>query len=420
MMTKEQIVLDFSVFVLFEIEELLSPITHFFEINQKDPFDFKILKYEEYIRGSIYINEILENNILKNDINSINDLLSFGEISELKDYLNKNFEEGFPDADRDGTYSNATPLEITISDLTKQFQNYLVYYRINKDVFITYYIQAFNSLIKSITEGLKSEVDKINSIKKAKELVDSNLSKEFVEHELKKYRRRLFKSIKNNNFQLKGLADDKGLYFDSDKTLLSYLEYLNMNVNNEFEYLNKTTSIKYSFDYLFFKYYQFSLKGIPIDTNINLNSLLNEFKKDNKSLIEFLTAKQFEPNEINIIINTLQNGIFNEMDIRYLPVIQVELFRFYYVFYIFDFYEENQNLNFESENDFIEILDLQKVFDVEKNILNQFLKYYKELNSVDTNAKHYPFRKAEKTIEKIEKILQIEKGKLKRLPNTKK
>ena len=108
------------------------------------------------------------------------------------------------------------------------------------------------------------------------------------------------------------------------------------------------------------------------------------------------------------------------MDIRYLPVIQVELFRFYYVFYIFDFYEENQNLNFESENDFIEILDLQKVFDVEKNILNQFLKYYKELNSVDTNAKHYPFRKAEKTIEKIEKILQIEKGKLKRLPNTKK
>lgn len=421
-MNKEKILLDFAVFVLLDIEELCSSITNFFnQTNRKDyPFDFNLLNYEEYLRQEILVEEIIENNDFKSELKSLNDLLSSIELNNLKGYLNNNFGEGFPDGD--GTYRGNNPLEIQNSDLVRYFNAYLKHREINKDVFITYYIQLFETLNKSVSDKLKLEVEKIQNIRNTKDLLDLKLSNEYTESEHLKYKQKLFKSIKKNNFQYKGLADDKGLYFDERKTLNSYLEFLNKNEIQNFNYPVKLPIIDKSLNYLVYKYYLFVLYDKQLDSTDNkiYNPLieLNEFNANNKGILDYIKSKGFDDSEIDFFINTIHDGCFNNLEIRYININQVQLFHLYYCFYVFEYFENVENCNFEAENDFEKVLRLQTVIEYDKHTLNQFYKYYNQTSCVEN--KHYPFKTIDKTISRVVDTLKIEKGKLKPIPKTKK
>ncbi len=422
MMNKEKILLDFAVFVLLDIEELCSSITNFFnQTNMNDyPFDFNLLNYEEYLRQEILVEEIIENNDFKSELKSLNDLLSSIELNNLRGYLNNNFGEGFPNGDR--TYRGNNPLEFQNSDLVRYFNTYLKHREINKDVFITYYIQLFETLNKSVSDKLKLEVEKIHNIRNTKDLLDLKLSNEYTESEHLKYKQKLFKSIKKNNFQFKGIADEKGLYFDERKTLDSYLEFLNKNEIQNFDYPVKLPIIDKSLNYLVYKYYLFVLYGKQLDSADSkiYNPLieLNEFKANNNGIIDYIKSKGFDDSEIDSFINTIQGGRFSDLEIRYIGINQVQLFHLYYCFYVFEYFENVKDCHFELENDFEKVLCLQTVIESDKNALNQFYKYYNQTSQVEN--KYYPFKTMDKTIKKIVGTLKIEEGKLKPIPKTKK
>jgi hypothetical protein len=421
-MNKEKIILDFAVFVLSDVEELCSYITDFFgqAFRQDSPFDLNFLNYEDYLRKEIITGDIIESPNFKSDLKSINDLLSSAELNNLKEYLNKNFREGYPDGE--GLYKGNNTLDLKNSDLVRYFNAYLKYREINQNVFITYFIQLFETLNKSVSDNLKDEVEKIQNIKNTKDLLDFNLSIEYTENEHLKIKQKLFKSIKKNNFQFKGIADDKGLYFDERKTLNSYLEFLSKNEIKDFNYPSKLPNIDKSLNYLVYKYYLFVLYGKQDSTDSKVHNQqieLKEFKTANKSIVDYIESKGFNASEIDCFINTIHGGHFNDLEIRYININQVQLFHLFYYFYIFEYFENIEGCSFESENDFEKVLRLQTIIEYDKHTLNQFYKYYNNQTSHIEN-RHYPFKTIDKTKNKVVDILKIEEGKLKPIPKSKK
>lgn len=417
-MDKEKILLDFAVFVLSDVEELCSHITNFFgQVDRgNSQFDLNLLNYEDYLRQEINTSGIIESPNFKSELTSINDLLSSAELNNLKDYLNNNFGEGYPDGE--GTYIGNDPLQLHNADLVRYFNSYLKYREINQNIFITYYIQLFDTLSKLVSDKLKNEVEKIQNIKNTKDLLDFKLSNEYVENEHLKFKKKLFKSIRKNNFQFKGIADEKGLYFDERKTLYSYLEFLNKNEIQNFDYPAILPNIDKSLNYLVYKYYLFLLYGKQDSTDSKIIKL-NEFKIANKSILDYIESKGFNALEIDFFINTIHEGYFKDLEIRYLNVNQVQLFHFFYCFYVFEYYENVEGCSFESENDFAKVLRLQTIIEYDKYTLNQFYKYYNNQTSRKENN-HYPFKTIDKTISKVVDTLKIEEGKLKPISKSKK
>lgn len=413
-MDKEKILLDFAVFVLSDVEELCSDITDFFgQVDRGDSqFDLNHLNYEDYLRKEIYTERIIETPNFISEFKTINDLLSNTELNNLKDYLNNNFGEGYPDGE--GIFIGNSPLQIQNSDLIRYFSEYLKYREINQNVFITYYIQLFDSLYKLVSDKLKIEVEKIQNIKNTKDLLDLQLSNEYTENEHLKFKQKLFKSIKKNNFQFKGIADEKGLFFDERKTLNSYLEFLNKNKILNFDYSTKLPNIDKSLNYLVYKYSLFVLYGKQDATDIKIVEL-NEFKIANKKMLDYIYSKGFNALEIDFFINTIHKGYFNELEIRHLDINQVKLFHFFYCFYVFEYFEIVEGCSFESENDFEKVLRLQTIIEYDKFTLNQFYKYYNNQTSHRENN-HFPFKTIDKTISKVVNIFKIEEGKLKPIP----
>lgn len=417
-MNKEKILLDFAVFVLSDVEELCSYTTDFFgQVNRGDsPFDLNLLNYEDYLRQEINTREIIESSNFKTELTSINDLLSSAELNNLKEYLNNNFGEGYPDGE--GTYKGNVPLELKNSDLVRYFNAYLEHRKINQNVFITYYIQLFETLNKSVSHKLKDEVEKIQNIKNTKDLLDFKLSSEYTENEHIKFKQKLFKSIKKNNFQFKGIADEKGLYFDERKTLHSYLEFLDKSEIQNFDYPAKLPNIDKSLNYLVYKYYLFVLYGKQDSTDSKFIEL-NEFKIANKGIVDYIESKGFNALEIDCFINTIHGGYFNDLDIRYINIKQVQLFHLFYCFHVFEYFEIVEGCSFESEIDFEKVLRLQTIIEYDKFTLNQFYKYYYNQTSHKENN-HYPFKTIDKTISKVVDTLKIEEGKLKPISKSKK
>lgn len=417
-MNKEKILLDFAVFVLSDVEELCSYVTDFFgQVNMGDsPFDLNLLNYEDYLRKEINTGEVIESPNFNSELKTINDFLSSSELNNLREYLNKNFGEGYPDGE--GTYKGNDPLELKNSDLVRYFDEYLKYREINQNVFITYYIQLFDKLYKLVSDKLKIEVEKIQNIINTKDLLDFKLSNEYTENEHLKFKQKLFKSIKKNNFQFKGIADEKGLYFDERKTLACYLEFLNKNEIQNFDYPVKLPNIDKSLNYLVYKYYLFVLYGKQ-DSTDNKIIELNDFKIANKKILDYIESKGLNALEIDFFINTIHKGYFNDLEIRFLDINQVKLFHFFYCFYVFEYFESVEGCSFESENDFEKVLRLQTIIEYDKFTLNQFYKYYSNQTSHKENN-HYPFKTIDKTIRKVVDTLKIEEGKLKPIPKQKK
>jgi hypothetical protein len=417
-MNKEKILLDFAVFVLSDVDELCSYITDFFgQVNRGDsPFDLNLLNYEDYLRKEINTVGIIESPNFNFELKTINDLLSSAELNNLREYLNENFGEGYPDGE--GTYMGNDPLELKNSDLVRYFNEYLKHREINQNVFITYYIQLFDTLYKLVSDKLKIEVEKIQNIKNTKDLLDFKLSSEYTENEHLKFKQKLFKNIKKNNFQFKGIADEKGLYFDERKTLHSYLEFLDKSEIQNFDYPAKLPNIDKSLNYLVYKYYLFVLYGKQDSTDSKFIEL-NKFKIGNKGIVDYIESKGFNDLEIDCFINTIHGGYFNDLDIRYINIKQVQLFHLFYCFHVFEYFENVEGCSFESEIDFEKVLRLQTIIEYDKFTLNQFYKYYYNQTSHKENN-HYPFKTIDKTISKVVDTLKIEEGKLKPISKSKK
>ncbi len=319
-MNKEKIVLDFAVFALMEIEELCSHVTNFFGQTYKyDPFsDKKIYDYEDFVRQDIITSQIILNQEFNSDIKSLNDLLNNEEITNLLNYLNEEFTEGFPDGDGFGCSSN---LDFKTDDLHLLFDKYLELRKFNQNVFITYFIQLINKL--QYEESIKNvdlEIKNILNNEKSKKSLKLNIEKDYIESKKNEYLKNL---IEKNQYQLKGFITENEINIDFDESLLSCLEFFNNENFGNIKYSAYYNSeFEYSFDYLIHQFLDNKLsntneinyteKNIEYDNQDNFfkiglliaNSklILNENYKGNQSSFVYLNLDYTSANSVAEVI----------------------------------------------------------------------------------------------------------------------
>lgn len=410
-MNKEKIVLDFSIYVLMQVEELCDYITCFFGQKEKyDPFsNKKNLEYEEYIRVGIDTDEIV---VVKNcnpELKSITDLLNSEELINLMNYLNENFKEGYPDEDGLGAPTN---LEFTTADLYRLFYEYLELRKYNQNVFITYYIQMLD-IVEHQSKGLiEAEKSKIINIEKAKDLLNLDLSSNYLDFKKNEYKIKLFKSVENNNFQLKGFSDDRGLHLDYDKSLVHYLKHLNNKDCSKIVYSVNFEKLENSIDYLLYQYLEDRLFNTSNLVNFNCNESekelhedLKELKKKHNKLVTYLSNKKFIESEIEDILNVLCSNKYGELKKRSISQIsQIDFYNFCHLFYILDYFKEKENVDFTIASSFNYILNFNESQEL-KYSKTDYQKYFKGADST--------IKKINKLYEKISNELQINTSKLK-------
>lgn len=410
-MNKESIILDFAIYVLMDVEELCSHCTNFFgQLHNYDPFsDKKLLEYEIYIKQEIETNKIIVTPEYTPQLKSIGDLLSNVEINNLVNYLNENFTEGYPDGDG---FGRSTYLELTTSDLHRLFYKYLELRKHNQNVFITYYIQMMDIVVFESRELLENEKLKIIKIEKAKDLLSLDLSSDYIDFKKNEYKTKLFKSVENNNFQLKGFSDNKGLHLNYDKSLVDYLKYLNIQDCSKIVYSVYYEKLENSLDYLIYQYLEDRLFNTNNLVNLNYNELQKELYEDLKSikkkyskLVIYLSKKKFTESEIENIFNVLCSDKYGELKKRNISRIkQIEFYNFCYLFYIFDYFTEIEKIDFSNLSSFNVILNFNELQEF-KCSKSDYQKYFKGTKSnIDSIDKLHL---------KISKDLQIDVSRLK-------
>jgi|GEM_PF-6282692 len=228
-MTKENRIIDFIAFILLDYEELLSNANYFFWQESKHPLQDQnevIPNYMDFLKEYIVTDKIVENDTKVRELKSLKNLLTNKELINLIKYLEYNFNWGYPDADNDGVYGGNLSLKLTEEEIKDYFSNYLSYYQINQDAYISYFIAIFNTLDESVHRQLKTETRKIDSILYNKKSLPNNLQSEYVTNRYNSYKNRLFNDTADNTLQFLGFTDVNGVYFNQRKTISTYLQFL--------------------------------------------------------------------------------------------------------------------------------------------------------------------------------------------------
>lgn len=428
-MTDREILEDFIVFYLCQYDELLSDVIYFFYQKKKvqqqsndDPFDIYITiepNYIKYIHEYIEIDGLFDDEINTSNLKSLTDLISDNKIKNLANYLNDNFHAGFPNDIEDGlAYGGGHELDITADELLQYFDNhYLKFHRLNPNLYISFLNQFFTynrgkAELKITIE--KNEIDRLNIMRSVLPFSEKD---DFEKKHNNIYNKKKQDAFSNKPFQFYGFVDQNGFFFDDKSTFEKWVI-----LSNGFQFEHELDSIsddKIGVDYLINKYYRYKFYNEDTvessDDKINtLKRNFNKIKKDNRKLILFLNDKGFDDYQCDTILNVLLNNKFSELNLRSLPYVNkgIKFYRFCYLVYIFDFFEEVEGITFSKESDFECLLIDKSYHNSKSNWKNQFEKYKKNLKN--TNSRHFPFRKTvEKTLDTIENKLAIKREKLK-------
>lgn len=416
----EEKLLDFIAFILADFSELLQGVNYFFW----DEYSEEVLKGFNTSKDTniykFYLKETIDLDSIKNTF-KLNDLFNFSEQNkkDLISFINENYRHGFPDDCEDGcAYGGNLKIDLDISQFNLYLEDYRSLNEINNSVFISYFKYLLQDFEYSITEYLKKEYNQIKKLHYNSKLIKPEVKLDFIEHHKNIYKSNYIKSF-NGNY----------LFFEINKD-----ENDNFNINFKNSLIKQITKIKelettivYTKDYTGFesdlnefKYelFLFVFENKPLIKNLSvINEIYESILNEKSEFISFLRDKDFNNNDINVILNILSNNSLAELGFKFLKRLslnQVEIFRLLYFFYVFDFYKEKRSNNLKKIKDFEEVINFQSL---NKNInKEQFRKYFNYI--AQKNAKHYPFNNSNETLKLLEGILENDKL-LKKQPDSK-
>lgn len=421
-MTNREILEDFIVFYLCQFDELLSKVIFFYHSENAERLlgdTFQESRYQKFIRHYIEIEKFIDKEFEQTDINSLSDIIPKDKIKDLAHYLNENFRAGYPDEEEDGfVYGGNYELYITESELIDGFNNdYITLFRLNPNFYISHLYQLFQFNYSSSKQKIDINKEIIDSLYITKNTFSLIEKGEIGEHYNNKYKKKMLDSLIKRPLQFNGFIDKNGVFIDDIMSFRNWVIVSNgFKIKSEFDFL---TDEKIGADYLIYKYYRYKFynEDTVESSEDEINGLkikFNKIKEKNRKLLIFLKDKGFDDNQCDSILNVLLDDEFYYLNLRSFPYIkkQVEFFRFCYFVYIFDFFEEIEEITFSRESDF-DCLKINETYHVyNSDWKNQFKKYKK--NHKNTNSRHFPFRKTvEKTLDTIENKLAIKREKLK-------
>lgn len=412
--TKEDLIRDFIMVYLSKVPEVEGPVCHFFDGSIMSEFSdaqFDIDKnYLVFIEKEHQIDWLKnpQQNVENLNINEISDLLDDDEIISLAEYLNNyNYGEYYEEY-----YGN-----LNTEDIHQHCRSYLRYRAINNGIFISYLLFKIGYILHYYIESdLKDLVLEIDKLYNTKTFVGVSFESEYTQTIKSKYFNNYFQNLEST-FQFYGFFDEKGLFVDTDLTLTNALRFY---LNNEIDYYNNQDTLKLEISrmmsYLQIRYFYFKFFGKEPDDLFDehkehLKEEFDKFKSTNSKLVNFLSEKSYDSQEIDIILNMVSNNRYSELDIRYITLDQVSLFRILWLFGIFEYFTVVEIHQFKSSKDFDVLLKLNSQNNYKK-YSQQFKKYYDFIQ--EKNFKDNPFNieQTENLIQKIGTTLEIDREKL--------
>ncbi len=300
-------------------------------------------------------------------------------------------------------------LNISTFELGETFNSYIALSKINPNIYISYVHQIFVHQWQIQHLALEENITRFNDVLQSRQLIPNNIKDDFQKNRLLKSKNNYFNAVEEKPFQFDGFFDAKGYFINLEKTITLWIE-----LSKRFKLSYDILSLKVPSDcsLMLYKYHAALLGENENEDSVQSEDFYKQIER-NKPLVNYLAHKGFDNDEIRIVINLLSFNEYNSLNIRHIDFKAVEFFRLCYLFYIFDFYEEDKSLSFETENEFLYLSLSSATKDLGK-WKNQFKKYYSNKNEVD--SKHYPFTTLSTTVDKVVNKLKIRREKLKATP----
>lgn len=410
-MNKEDILTDFSIHLLLKEEEVRdNELLFFVDRRNKDvSYDYYVLTIKKFVEIDNCVWDTILNE-RKEKINNLTDLITEKEIGYFQDYINNEFQFGYPDqVDDEGfVYGFSYGLNLSVDEIKSCFKDYLVLRDYNPNVYISYFQQYLTFL-----GGEKEVVDmqlKINNFYENSKGISPSIFSKLKDNFELNLQQELLKCTQNTNFQVIGGFDENGFILNYDETLKAIITSVNL---GDFK-KGLSLELEQHYALLKYNYYEYKIIGThPSSNTKDVKKLEEEFKslKDkNNGQITYLKKRGFSNTEIDRILNIFSKNRFDILNIRHIRNIdKIDYYRLFYFLFRFEFLEDSAIFKFDKQRDFTNLFLSEDLIDT-----NQYYKYHKEaINKITPllNQKHHPFasiRKVNTLISKIQSELYFD------------
>lgn len=395
--------------------------------------------YFEYINSFLDINTIISNDEsidllamessieenyndkeISNILTAINSLIASNELYQQKKHQFENLSVDQP--------------EVSLASITEYFENYFMLRMVSPDVYVSYYASLMFSLHKRASNFLNRFIRETNGVSESFFLhkyfnSKSFNSNEYLDYQINKNEKLLFEY----SFQVPQLdgffsKNNKSFIFSLQATLKNYfsilsaselLRSLNLTGINPYNY--SELNAEQSLYIMKLKYLNFLRYGDEIHSqeDKNLENNLDELVIEKSEFTKYLKSKNFDINNIKIILNALSENKYSDIGIKEMEFkTDIYFFRFCYFFYVFDYFQEIEGKKFDTIASFERITKFNR--DNKREIKQQYHKYF--ISIENSNGKHFPFsaKSTNTFLSEIEYSLRIDRENLKPIPELKK
>lgn len=324
--------------------------------------------------------------------------------------------------------------EINLASIKEHFENYFMLRIVSPDVYIIYYASLIFSLNKRASNFLNRFIREINGISESiliNKYFNSKIlkNKEYLDYQIDENEKLLFQHsfevpqldgffTKNNKSSIISLQASVKNYL----SILSASELLrntNLTGINPHQYLE--LNAEHSLYGMKLKYLNFLRYGDRIHSQENkgIENNLDELMTEKSDFIEYLKSKNFDIDEIKIILNALSENKYNSIGIKEMEFKNdIYFFRFCYFFYVFDYFQDIEGKKFDTIASFEKITKFNT--DNRREVKQQYHRNFIEIDN--SNGKHFPFsaKSTDAFLSEIEYSLRIDRENLKPIPTLKK
>lgn len=357
---------------------------------------------------------------INNILNAINSIITSNELYQQKKYQ---FET-----------LSINQFEINLASIKEHFENYFMLRIVSPDVYISYYASLIFSLYKRASNFLNRFIREINGISESilinKYFNSKNLkSKEYIDYQIDENEKLLFQHsfevpqldgffTKNNKSSIISLQASLKNYF----SILSASELLrNINLTGIDPHQYLELNAEHSLYGMKLKYLNFLRYGgrIHSQEDKGLENNLEKLMIEKSDFTEYLKSKNFDTDEIKIILNALSENKYSSIGIKEMEFKNdIYFFRFCYFFYVFDYFQDIEGKKFDTIASFERINKFNK-----DNVRENKQQYHKNFININNSSNnHFPFspKTTDIFLSEIEYSLGIDREKLKPIPELKK
>ncbi|MBB6372557.1 hypothetical protein [Chryseobacterium shigense] len=357
---------------------------------------------------------------INNILNAINSIITSNELYQQKKHQ---FES-----------LSINQSEVSLASIIEHFENYFMLRIVAPDVYISYYASLIFSLYKRASNFLNRFIRETNGVSESFFLnkyfnSKSFSSKEYLDYQINKNEKLLFE----HSFevpQLDGVfaKNNKSFIFSLQASLKNYysilsaselLRSVNLTCINPYQY--SELNAEQSLYIMKLKYLNFLRYGDRIHSQEDkgIENNLDEFMTEKSDFIEYLKSKNFDIDEIKIVLSALSENKYSSIGIKEMEFkTDIYFFRFCYFFYIFDYFKDVVGKKFDTIASFKRITKFNK--DNMRENKQQYHKYFIDIDN--SHGKHFPFstKSTNAFLSEIEYSLRIDREKLKPIPELKK